>query len=140
MNGIRRLLLIAEVVICFGPIFLIWLAGLLLIPIQLIAVFVDFPDALGGVLFVFVSVSSGAAGFLALSSVLKRLFDPSARAIDPNTAMICIVVAVVAVVTYIVGAESLNWKLVGILPMVATLHIGYLGRNYLLGRDRDHAE
>jgi len=128
--------LIVELVVCFGPLIPLLFVGLLVVPVQLMMVgtapspnWFDAVIALG-------QVTCGLIGLASLAYVVSKLFDDHGSINRPT--LVCIGVALGALaVMPIVLSRSLVWTLVGLLPLIASLHILLLARRMLFSSRRD---
>lgn len=78
----------------------------------------------------------GTLGMLAAISILIKIIIPNTKAIPANIAKILILLMLVALMYKLVLAISsgLRWEIINgliVMPLVATIHFVYLGRDYL---------
>jgi len=137
MRPVLKMFLIIEVAVCFGPLILWWGMGLVMAALQIGMLFHDFAEVAPSALLVFALVGAGTVGLMALLEVLRSLFDPSASLMNPNITLLFVVIGLMPVIWMIYDAPWTPWILIGLVPMVATVHIIYLGRQYLFSSFRD---
>jgi hypothetical protein len=139
MRAALKRLLILEVVICFGPLILWWGMGLIFFGVQIVGLFHDFNEVAPGALLVFALVAAGAIGLMALLEVLRSIFNPSASLMNPKVTLLFAGIGLAPVVWIVGGVPWVPWMLIGLVPMVATIHMVYRGRHYLFPhyRNRD---
>jgi hypothetical protein len=132
-----RVLVIAEVLVCFVPLAGLLLAGFLFAPFAVL-------ELLKGRFFQstmsLVAVVCGVAGLVALVQVLKWLFGSQAGRLGRRWTLALMVlgllpVAVIfvdAVQDVVTGRES-TWYMIPVwaAPILVTAHLAYLARHYL---------
>ena len=130
-----KVLLCIEVVVCFAPVVLLLLMGLLLIPIQFLALN-DEPLLWRGPAALLGSVVCGGVGLTTLLFVLGKLLLGSAQIRSPW--VICTGVALGALPIVPMVASGYGWWwIVGVLPLAASAHILFLARRMLFPSWRD---
>lgn len=127
-----KTLFVLEVAVCFGPLILWWGMSLVYLGVQILGLFHKFSvDIVLGFLLTGVMVASGALGLIALLEVVRSIFNPAASLMNSKVAALFMIIGLIPVVWIVSYGEWANWKLIGVVPMIATLHIIYLGRYYL---------
>jgi hypothetical protein len=131
MRAFVQILLILEVVVCFGPMTLILLMGALLVPIQIIAL-VDEPLLWEGPAEVIGMVLCGASGLATLTFLLAKIFDTS-RPTTIKRPWLVLVGATIEVLPLLEPLTSpmVAWRILGAMPIVASLHVLFLSRRML---------
>jgi hypothetical protein len=128
--------LIVELVVCFGPLIPLLVLGLLVAPVQLMMVgTAPSPNWLDAVIGLG-QVACGLIGLASLAYVVSKLFEGHGSISRPT--LVCIGTAIGALaVTPMLLSSSLGWTLVGLLPLIASLHILFLARRMLFSSWRD---
>jgi hypothetical protein len=134
MRPALKALLIIEVAVCFGPLILWWGMGMVMAALQIGMLFHHFAEVAPSALLVFALVGAGTVGLIALLEVLRSLFDPSASRMNPNITLLFVVIGLMPVIWMMYDVPWSPWILIGLVPMVATIHIVYLSRHYLFPR------
>lgn len=129
MNVRGRVLFVAEIVICFGPLIALFLVGVAMLPFQLYF-FMTTPNIES---FLFVAwVISGAFGTVALLDISRGILDPSSFAGNPRITLAFAAVGIGALVPFpIVFSEKSALMSVAVVPLAAALHMLYLARRFL---------
>lgn len=139
MHVALKALLILEVIVCFGPLILWWGMGLVFVGIQFIGLFYSFKEAALGLLMVSALVAAGTIGLMALLEVVRSIFNPLASLMNPKVTLLFAVIGLMPVIWIVGEGEWATWKLIGVVAMIGTLHIVFLGRHYLFSGFRDRA-
>lgn len=135
IRPIAKVLLCIEVVVCFAPVVLLLLTGLLLIPIQFVALSHE-PLLWRGPAALLASVVCGGIGLTTLLFVLGKLLLGSERIRTPW--VICTGVVLGALPIVPMAASTYGWWwIVGVLPLAASAHILFLARGMLFPSWRD---
>jgi hypothetical protein len=121
-----KAVLVAEVVICFGPAAALLLLGALMVPLQLRA-FVAEPVLSAGPVQVILLVIAGFIGLGALLFLLQKLFRDDT--IERPIPVLAAVLLGTAALLPIVMGDSALMRMVALLPLVATAHILFLSRH-----------
>lgn len=135
MRPFIKTFLALEVVYCFGPLAILLLLGLMMVPIQ-IAYLLNQPPPLHWEpsISVIAAVAFGSWGLVALLVVLSHLYQDSKKIGSPGFVIGGITLGVLAVAMF--NAISLPEygvaKIVGLIPLLCTAHIVYLSRRFLL--------
>ena len=130
MRWTSKVLLCVEVVVCFAPVVLMLLLGVLLVPIQFVAINHE-PLTWRDSATLLASVACGGIGLVTLSFTLGTIFFR--RKPIAGAWLVCTGVALGAlpIVPWVVYGDTWLWRLFGLLPLLATAHILYLGRGLL---------
>jgi hypothetical protein len=131
-----KVLLGIEVVVCFAPMLVILLMGLLLIPIQFVALNHE-PLLWRGPAMLVTSVACGAIGLVTLFFMLGKLFFGSAPIRTPWLICIGVALGALPILPMAVFGDTWLWKLFGILPLAVSAHILYHARRMLFPSVRD---
>lgn len=103
MNPIVRTLIIVEIVICFAPMSLVLLLGLIIAPMQLQFLFTLESEARLGSLLVLASVAAGVAGLVALTNVLRWIFGPSSSFMGRRWTLLGMLLGILPISVYAFG-------------------------------------
>jgi hypothetical protein len=135
LRASTKILLTIEVVVCFAPIVLLLVVGVALTPMQspvAIAEPLDWRSAVS----VIGQVACGLIGFATLIYVLGKLFSGHGSISRPTLVCIGAALGALALVPLLL-ANSVGWKLVGLLPLAVAAHILFLARRMLFSSWRD---
>jgi len=138
MRALFKTLLVLEVAVCFGPMTLMLMIGALLIPIQVIALFLE-PFHWEGPVQVLGSVLCGAVGLGTLFLLLDKLFSaPGTATIErPRLVLVGAIVGIIPLLD-VVTSPSLVGRIVGAMPIVSGLHLLFLSRRILFPTSANH--
>jgi hypothetical protein len=125
-----KVLLSIEVVVCFAPVLLLLLLGVLLVPFQLFAVNHE-PLIWRGPATVIASVACGGIGLLTLLFVLGKLFFGRKPVESPTLVCTGVALGALPIIPMAMFGDPWGWKLVGALPLAASAHILFLARGML---------
>ncbi|WP_036127941.1 hypothetical protein [Marinobacter nitratireducens] len=134
MKPVLKILLLAEVVICFGPAFIILLMGLVVIPVALESLV---NGHMAGV-YLLAMLLGGWLGMAALISLVIKILEPDSRTLSPRKILLFMSFGILAVSGFLVmaGEGGGSWQLgIASLPLAASVHLIYLGRNYVFGKN-----
>ncbi|WP_044617302.1 hypothetical protein [Gynuella sunshinyii] len=137
MSTIGKIFLLLETIVCFGPVFLLLMLGIIVWPLATIGLVIDgdFENVLG-FLPVLLLVVGGALGMASLVAMLLRIISPETKLLSPFKIRIFMVFGVISILAYgypiVQGKLGLHWAII-ILPLLATTHIYWLGHSYLHG-------
>ena len=135
MKPIVRLIFYVEIAICFAPITVILLFGMILLPTQLLLM-ISGQDLLSSAVSIF-STIGGIAGLTALYFVVRKIIQPMAYVPRARVLRLLIVMGVAALVGFFwfIGTIQDGISIVEIIllvfPLLCTLHILYAGRQQL---------
>ncbi len=131
MRAFLKTLLVIEVAVCFGPMILMLMIGALLIPIQVMVLFVE-PHHWEGPVLLIGSVLCGAVGLGTLFSLMDKLFSgPGTATIErPWLVLAGALIGVIPLID-VLTSPSLVGRIVGAMPIVSGLHLLFLGRRAL---------
>jgi hypothetical protein len=138
MRWTTKTLICIEAIVCFAPVVLLLLLGVLLVPIQFVAInhepllWRDSASLLG-------SVACGAIGLATLLFLLGTLFFGRKPIGSPVLVCTGVALGALPIVPIAVFGDQWGWKLVGALPLAAAAHILYLSRRYLFSSWRHAA-
>jgi hypothetical protein len=130
-----RHLLSLEVLICFGPISSLLMLGLIAAPIEfcLLLTVEDTAGRLGALLLIGL-VLAGVAGLAGLLNLMLWLSSPPSSFLGPGRTLAFVTVGALAVIAYGVVADSTTGRLVGLAPLMCTVHLLYLARTFVFSR------
>ena len=121
MSRFAKILVLIEVAVCFGPITLMLLAGIYLV--------ISRPGDPG---LIFVAIlSMGVAGLVGVFCVVRWLLIRPASSWNATVVLILICLGCVPVLMYTPRGWHTLDRLVFSLPLICTVHLGYLARDYL---------
>jgi hypothetical protein len=130
MRWITKSLLCLEIVVCFAPVVLVLLLGVLLVPIQFVAINHE-PLLWRGSATLLASVACGGIGLVTLFFMVGSIFFRRKSIASPWLICTGVALGALPIVPMAVYGDPWGWRVVGILPLVATAHILYLGRRIL---------
>lgn len=130
-----KILLTIEVVICFAPVVLLLVVGASLAPFQ-VHVATTSPLDWRAAVTVLGLVTCGLIGFSTLAYVLGKLFSGHTSMSRPTLVCIGAALGALALMPLLLGG-TLRWKLVGLLPLGASVHVLFLARRMLISSWRD---
>ena len=137
MRGPYKILLLIEVLICFGPMTVMLLIGVLLIPIQIFAL-IDEPLLWDGPVYVLGSVTFGGCGLGALAYTLGQLFSPNGAIKRPAIVLGCTMLGALPLLIWVIPtSDGIGWRILAAMPMVCAAHIVYMARGMLFPRLAD---
>ena len=141
MTRLFKTILFLEILVCFGPTFLSLVTGVIFVlylaPSWLSRTHLDIE--IGGALMVF-ALLGGVLGMIAVISLFIKIIKPSASVLSPSKLKIFVlsgIVAILGVTWWMYGGLSFsNYAALipvtfQILPVIAAIHLVYLGRSYL---------
>ena len=130
MRSSTKAFLCIEVIVCFAPMVLLLLLGVLLVPIQFVAINHE-PLLWRDSAFVLAQVACGVIGLVTLLSLLGSLLFGLKRIGGPWLVCTGVALGALPIVPIAVFGDPWGWKLLGVLPLAATSHILYLSRRAL---------
>ena len=138
MRAFLKTLLVLEVAVCFGPAILMLMIGALLIPIQVMVLFVE-PVHWKGPVLLFGSVLCGAVGLGTLFLLLDRLCCALGTATieKPWFVFAGAVVGVIPLIDMVTSSSPVG-RIVGAMPIVSGLHLLFLSRRILFPPSAKH--
>jgi hypothetical protein len=125
-----KLLLTIEVVVAFAPSLVLLLFGILLLPVQIYALFTE-PLIWQGPVYVMGSVAFGIVGLFTLALVLIKLFRGADSIHRPTLVCAGMTLGIMPIVPYAVFGDSWGWNVVGILPLAVSAHVLFLSRRLI---------
>jgi hypothetical protein len=130
----RKHLLLVEVGVCFLPVILQLMLGLLIAPMQIFFLATAESKAKLGALGFLALVATGICGLVALHSVLKWLVFQSPTTLKPKTVLCLMAIGVLPLIVFAPYATTNALGVVTvILPLVCSAHLAWLARDYLFG-------
>ena len=141
MTRLFKTFLFFEILVCFGPTFLSLVTGVIFVfyfaPTWLSRTPLDFE--IGATLMLF-AMLGGVLGMVAVISLFIKIIKPSARVLSPSKLKffaLCGIVAVLGITWWTFGGVAFSnyvilvRVIIQILPVIAIIHLAYLGRSYL---------
>jgi hypothetical protein len=126
-----KLLLVIEVVVCFLPITLVLVLGVIVLPMQVgLLVAGEFMA-----LITIVVVAAGVGGLVALNSVLRWILSRPSDSMKPKMVRVLCMVGILPMLPFAFGDPP--W--VGVLPLICSAHLLYLGRQYVFAREESNS-
>ena len=130
MRPLQKILLLLEVVICFGPSFLILAMGLIVIPVAISSLI----EGQFSGLYLLAMLLGGGFGMAALLSLVIKVMEPDSHVLSPAKIRVFMAMGVVAIVGFLfmVSEGGASWQMIALcLPILSSLHLLYLGRQYV---------
>jgi hypothetical protein len=132
MKPATKFLLQLETAVCFAPAAVLLLLGVIALPSQIYFLFANPEEDIGGTLALSAVTIGGIAGLVALTNLLSWIMNPSSSFIGRWWTLAGAVVGGAALLPYTIGpVDSHWWRLVGLMPLVCSVHLIYLGRDFL---------
>ena len=137
MGRIARSFFITEVILSFAPVVLFLISLIPLIPIWLHTITVEPARLLDRSNILFPgAVILGVLGLVALANVVAQIINPSYKAIRPGLALTFAVLGLISIIPLAFDSFFGPLRWIFIVPIVVSIHIIYLGRDYLFGSDK----
>lgn len=133
MRGTAKAFLLVETVVCFAPALVLLALGLIMLPVQ-IWFLLDRAgeDGTTGALTVLALVVGGMAGVMALANLMFWITASRSSFLSRGWTLAGAVAGGAALWPYAFGpVDSTWWRLVGLMPLLCTVHLIYLGRDFL---------
>lgn len=134
MNPVLKILLLAEVAICFGPAFLILVVGLVFIPVALQSLA---SGHMAGA-YLLAMLLGGMFGMAAVISLVIKILEPDSRTLSSRKILLFMAFGILAISGFLIIASDgrVSWQLgIASLPLAASIHLIYLGRGYVFGKN-----
>ncbi|MCW7552040.1 hypothetical protein NX722_05160 [Endozoicomonas gorgoniicola] len=131
MKPISKLLLLLELMICYGPSLCYLIIGIAFVPFWILSALSGEFQAITMVMM----VVGGVVGFFALLALVYKICHPKSNMICDGKIRLLSLMGMISSIAILYQADAIE-KLfeVGaflyLLPIAASLHIIYLGRNY----------
>jgi hypothetical protein len=126
MRANLKVLLVIELFVCFAPATLLLFFGLLFLPVS----FVINPQL--GNLDALAMVVGGLCGIVGIVVVVAALLSDKRPRLSTATILVLAALGVASLLPLVVGSvDSLSWRLLGLLPILAGAHVIYLARSLL---------
>jgi len=128
MKLLSKALLLFEVVICFGPVFMLLLMGFFVIPVALVTgEFGAWP--------ILAMVICGSLGMVGLIAILINILEPGTKFPHPTKVKVYLLCGVSAMSFFGLGVSN-GWGTVVyfLAPLLAGIHLAFLEREYLFGK------
>jgi hypothetical protein len=128
MKARYRILILLELILCFGPATFLLGFSVQLIPNAIPrALDLDLMSIL-----ILLSIVCGTLGLIALISVVLFIFNPGIRYINSAVIKVFILCGLTSVYTsFLILGYFREFGLLYLLPIFATIHLTYLGRYYV---------
>lgn len=130
MNSLKKNLILGEVVICFGPAFILLAMGMAIIPTALRSLFSGHFYGL----YILGMLVGGVLGITGLIALTIKILEPESNTLAPSKVKLFISLGILAVLGFLVMASEGGpaWQLAVVsLPIIASIHLLYLGRSYV---------
>ena len=134
----RRRLLILELCVCFVPVALLLIYGVLATPWLILAI----ASGKSWVIWLFVAELAGIAGLIGILKLASWILG-GRHEVKSNKATVALIgLGVLSVVGfwvfYVLPSElGVLFALIAMLPLLSTVHICYVGRDFLLRASRE---
>jgi hypothetical protein len=132
MRSVLRTLLLVEVVVCFGPMTVMLMMGALLVPIQVVALFIE-PLLWEGPAEVIGMVVCGSIGLITMLFLLDTVFEETATVKRPWLVFAGASMGVISLVEPLTS-PTVAWRVLGAMPIIAGMHVLFLSRRLLFRR------
>ncbi len=119
---------------CFGPSLLILAMRLIVIPVAISSMF----EGRFSGLYVLAMLLGGGFGMAALLSLVIKIMEPDSRVLSPSKIKIFMAMGISAIAGFLfmVSESGASWQMfVLCLPILSSLHLFYLGRQYVFARN-----
>ncbi|WP_447528444.1 hypothetical protein [Vreelandella sp. TE19] len=129
-----KILLLMEVIICFGPALLILVMGFVVIPVA----FQSLVDGHATGAYILAMLIGGCFGMAALISLVVKILEPDLRTLLPRKILLFMSFGMLALIGFLImaGKGGVSWQLgIASLPLVASIHLIYVGRGYVFGKN-----
>ena len=126
MRANLKVLLILELFVCFAPAVVMLLLGLIFLPVS----FVMGPrfGNLGGL----AMIVGGLSGTVGISVVVAALMSGKRPRLSTRVILVLAAMGFASLLPLVIGsADSFRWRLFGLLPIAASVHVIYLARSLL---------
>jgi hypothetical protein len=120
MSRTAKILLIAEVIVCFAPITLVLILGVIITPFQVGLMVAGEPMALLTLLV----VGAGVPGLAALNAVVQWILRRRTDLLTPRVLRVLASLGVLAMLPF-----ATTWA--GMLPLLCSAHLTCLARDYV---------
>lgn len=131
MKSIGKLLFLLELIICYGPSLCYLVIGLAFVPFWILSGISGDFEAITLVMM----VTAGIFGFFALSALVYKICNPKCPIICSGKIRMLSLLGMLSSIGILYQADAIEKlfevrSFILILPLAASLHIIYLGRNY----------
>jgi len=128
MNRALKALVVIEVFVCFSPALVLLFLGIMVIPNSFIA----HPDVQN--LGTLVTVAGGLCGLVGALMLANLVVSGTPSRSTTRGILVLAAIGAASLLPIVVGAvDSFRWRLIGLLPILASLHLIYLARTHLFG-------
>jgi hypothetical protein len=126
MRGNLKVLLVLELLVCFAPAVVLLILGLIIIPASF-AMEPRLENLHGPAMLV-----GGLCGVIGISFVVAALMSGKEPRLASPVVLILAALGLASLLPLVVGSvDSFRWRLFGLLPILAGLHVMYLARSLL---------
>jgi hypothetical protein len=128
-----KVLVLVEIVVCFGPAVVYCLLGVLFIPVLFVLPQAHFGQAMNftPVAHAIGLATGGTMGLIGVTNIIVWLVKPTGMFLAPKTTLVFLLLGIVAALAFAIFAMTTIEAMVGILPILATGHLVALARGYL---------
>jgi hypothetical protein len=129
MNRVFKFMFVLELIVCFAPAVFLLILGVVIMPVSFIMEpRVSNLDGLAMVL-------GGLCGLVGISAALAALMSGARSRLPTPVILVLAALGFASLLPLVVGSvDSFGWRIVGLLPILAGLHVVYLARAQLLRR------
>jgi hypothetical protein len=132
MTPLRKHWLRVEVGICFLPLAMQLVLGLIIAPLQLHFLVAAEDNARLGALLFFMLIAVAICGFVALHSVMTWLLHGRRTGLKPKTVAILAGIGLLPLLAMVPAVTNAVAALVVIPPLLCSIHLIWLARDYFL--------
>ena len=130
MTRLGKVLLLAEIAVCFIPIsILLWL-GIVMLPMQVWYLATTEAVHFTGALLLVAYVAAGICGLIALYCVMRWLLYGIRANLRPKIVLFLMCVGLTPLIFVALHPEA-EWKFMVVLPLICSAHLLWLSRDYL---------
>ena len=121
-----KFLLILELIVCFAPVVALLILGLLIIPVSFVM------DPRASNLDALAMIVGGICGMVGVFSIGTAVMSGKRPRISTPVIVIFATLGIASLLPIVVGSVDYDWwRLIGLLPILASLHLVYLARALL---------
>jgi hypothetical protein len=126
MKANLKVLLVLELFVCFAPAVVMLLLGLIFLPVSFaMAPRLENLDGLA-------MVVGGVFGIIGIFVVVAALMSDKKPQLSTRVILILVAMGFASLLPLVIGSvDSFRWRLIGLLPIVAGVHVIYLARPLL---------
>jgi hypothetical protein len=128
MRANLKVLLMLELFVCFAPAVVMLFLGLIFLPVSFVM------DPRLGNLDGLAMIVGGLCGVIGISVVVAALMSGKKPQLSTRVILVLAAMGFASLLPLVVGSvDSFGWRLFGLLPILAGVHVIYLARSLLFG-------